>query len=163
MSKPIRKAKIGKPRPDFPLFPHATGRWAKKVRSKFHYFGKLADDPDGQVALNVWLDQKDALLAGRTPGTKVQGLTTYELVNRFLEAKSETIEAGKNECAMSLKVDKEAYPGRLQSVVFSGTMDTGRQKLVRYAPAVPIKVAAPGTRPRLARTPRIPPFGAVLR
>jgi hypothetical protein len=60
-------------------------------------------------------------------------------------AKSEMIEAGKNECAMSLKVDKGAHPGRLQSVVFSGTMDTGKEKLVRYAPAVLVKVAAPGT------------------
>jgi hypothetical protein len=43
--------KVGKPRPDFPLFPHATDRWAKKVRQKLHYFAKVADDPDGKVAL----------------------------------------------------------------------------------------------------------------
>ena len=39
----------------------------KKVRGRFHYFGKVADDPDGQKALELWLAQKDDLLAGRKP------------------------------------------------------------------------------------------------
>lgn len=61
-----RKAskKPAKPREDFPLFPHASGRWAKKVRRNFAYFGKVADDPTGEAALNLWLEQKDELLAG---------------------------------------------------------------------------------------------------
>ncbi len=45
----------GKPHPDFPLFPHATGRWAKKVRGRFCFFGKVADDPKGEKALELWL------------------------------------------------------------------------------------------------------------
>src|SRR3990172_3062182 len=56
-----------KPRADFPLFPHGSGRWCKKVRGKFFYFGKVADDPKGEAALELWLSQRDEILAGRKP------------------------------------------------------------------------------------------------
>jgi integrase len=86
-----RKAK--KPRKDFPLFPHATGRWAKKVRGKHFYFGKIADDPDGVAALNKWLADKDALLAGRTPRVSTDGVTIADLANQFLTAKKVLLES----------------------------------------------------------------------
>ena len=80
-------AKPQKPRPDFPLFPHASNRWAKKVRGKFWHFGKVSDDPKGVAALDLWLEQKDALLAGRTPRVSRDGLTIEELLDRFLTSK----------------------------------------------------------------------------
>jgi hypothetical protein len=98
MSKPSKNStqgKVTKPREDFPLFPHATGRWAKKVRGKLHYFGKVSDDTSGQAALERWLDQKDALLAGRTPRVVSDGLTIRDLCNRFLTNRRNKMESGE--------------------------------------------------------------------
>lgn len=90
-----RKPKAAtKPRADFPLFPHQNGRWAKKVRGKFIYFGKWADDPKGERAAGLWADQKDDLLAGRTPRGKRDGLTVTFLCDSFLTAKEQQRDAG---------------------------------------------------------------------
>ena len=52
-----------KPHGDFPLYAHKNGQWAKKIRSKVHYFGPWGDS-DG--ALQRYLDEKDDLNAGLT-------------------------------------------------------------------------------------------------
>jgi integrase len=83
-----------KPRTDFPLFPHRNGRWAKKVRGKSRYFGKWSEDPKGEAALNLWLDQKDDLLAGRVPRASRDGLTVHDLCNHFCRAKEQQRDAG---------------------------------------------------------------------
>ena len=70
----IRLGKPAKPRPDFPLFPLANGRWAKKVWQRPIYFGKWVDDPKGVAALDLWLDQKDDLPARRTHGVAIRSV-----------------------------------------------------------------------------------------
>src|SRR5262249_6185498 len=84
--------KPAKPFPDFPLFPHAAGYWAKKIRGKLHYFGRWSD-PD--AALAKYLEQKDDLHAGRRPQESTEGLTVRELCNRFLNAKLAARDAGE--------------------------------------------------------------------
>src|SRR5260221_3870094 len=86
---PKTKNKPAKPYPDFPLFPHATGRWAKKIRGKMCYFGPW-DDPD--KALKTYLDQRDDLHAGRRPRSKSGGVTIGKLVKPVFSAKRRLVE-----------------------------------------------------------------------
>ena len=68
--------------PNYPLFVHRNGQWAKKVRGKLYYFGRLSE-PD--EALKLWLEEKDYLLAGLEPPTYTDGITVEELCDRYLE------------------------------------------------------------------------------
>lgn len=86
------RVKPAKPYEDFPLFPHANGTWAKKIRSKLHYFGPW-DDADG--ALKKYLAEKDDLHAGRRPKQDVEALTVKELANHFLDVKQELVNTGE--------------------------------------------------------------------
>jgi hypothetical protein len=87
-----KPAKPGKPTPDFPLFAHAAGVWAKKIRGKLHYFGPW-NDPGG--ALAKYEAEKDDLHAGRTPRQDASGTTVKDVANAFLNAKNEAAKAGE--------------------------------------------------------------------
>ncbi len=110
------RVKPAKPYPGFPLFPHATGRWAKKIRGKFAFFGPW-EDPQG--ALQRFLDERDELMAGRVPRGKTgesgkrakETPTLRELVNRFLDAKHRRLESG--EMGQRAFADYHASSGRL--------------------------------------------------
>jgi integrase len=89
---PTATAKPSKPRLDFPLFPHVTGRWAKKIRGRMVYFGPWAE-PDG--ALDNYLKQKDDLHAGRKPRPDPEAHTVKELANSFLNHKKALLDASE--------------------------------------------------------------------
>ena len=98
-ARPGKSAKVKKPHPDFPLTYHPSGRWCKKVKGKLHYFGRAVADAgeSAQTALELWLDQKDNLLAGRVPRARQadSGPVLHELVNKFLTVKASLQDSGE--------------------------------------------------------------------
>jgi integrase len=85
-----------KPREDFPLFKHPRGWWAKKVKGRTVYFGKVADDLEGEKAVNQWLDERDEWLAGRNPrDRKPDALLLRRLCDAFIAHKDDLLHAGE--------------------------------------------------------------------
>jgi integrase len=81
-----------KPYPGFPLFPHATRRWAKKIHGQLRYFGPW-DDPQG--ALGRWLEQREDLMAGREPKEAQGHSSVRDVVNAFLTSKQSDRDKGE--------------------------------------------------------------------
>jgi hypothetical protein len=75
--KPVRPPK---PYADFPLTPHASGAWQKKIRGSTHYFGRWGQRVNGKLerikgdgwkdALEQYKVQAADLHAGRTSRVK---------------------------------------------------------------------------------------------
>ncbi len=92
-----------KPYPTFPLTPHATGKWQKKIRGQIHYFGAWARRVDGELqrvdgdgwkdALEEYKKVADDLHSGRTPRAAGDRLTVAVPCNHFLTAKLRKVEA----------------------------------------------------------------------
>jgi integrase len=89
VARKTQKLKPDKPYDDFPLFAHANGQWAKKIRGRIHYFGSWADS---DAALQLYLDQRDDIQAGRVPRTDPEGATIRDLLNRFLTTKRHLVD-----------------------------------------------------------------------
>lgn len=88
--KPVKQKRTAKTAPpDFPLYRHRSGHWAKKVGGKTCYFGRISDDPNGQAALEKWIDKRD----GR--GNNEEATTVKYAVNSFLTHKQELLDSGE--------------------------------------------------------------------
>ena len=83
-----------KPGDDFPLYAHNSGRWAKKIRGKTHFFGPWRD-PWGAMAR--YHKEKDDLEAGRIPEREARpdALTVKKMVGLFLDNKKLMVESGQ--------------------------------------------------------------------
>lgn len=86
-TKPMQ-TKPSKPSADFPLTPHASGKWAKKINGKVRYFGRW-DDPVGAVA------QYRAFLEAQSKDDQNVSLTVNAAAEAFLAAKAKAVERGE--------------------------------------------------------------------
>ncbi len=82
----MKKEKPVKPYPDYPLFPHDNGHWAKKIKGKTFYFGRW-DDPD--AALTEYERVRHDLYSGRTPAPHADGMTLKNVINLWLHEKAQ--------------------------------------------------------------------------
>ncbi len=109
-----KKAGIpSKPYPEFPLFAHSSGQWAKKIKGKLWYFG-IWGDPDH--AVQKYLAEVHEIQAGRDP--RIAGvvrvysdeITVYDLCNLFLERQQARAKAGEitnrhfSDCLLTCKL-----------------------------------------------------------
>ncbi len=80
--------KPDKPYPEFPLFAHATKRWAKKIKGKTHYFGPW-DDPMG--ALERFEKTIHAIRTGRAIVEDNSGLSVENMADAYLADKENLV------------------------------------------------------------------------
>jgi len=88
----MAKEKPAKPYPDFPLYAHRNGQWAKRINKEIRYFGKWED---WKAAIDKYERQREALYAGREPEEPGDTLSVEDACNAFLEAKEVLLLAGE--------------------------------------------------------------------
>ena len=84
-----------KPYPTFPLFPTCQRSLGEKGSRQISLLRQSRRRSEGRSGLQLWQEQEHDLRAGRTPRPSGDGLTTVELVNRFLTAKKRKADAGE--------------------------------------------------------------------
>ena len=84
------RRKPAKPYEGFPMIAHPSGQWAKKINTKLHYFGAVAD-PEG--ALTRLKREFPYIKKGETPPAldMANGCTLHQLSNNFLAYKEESL------------------------------------------------------------------------
>lgn len=78
--------KPSKPTPDFPLFAHASGKWAKKINGRTRYFGTWGDPESALAEYRRHLNE--------TTKPTTAGLCVKDAVNLFLGSKLAAKDAG---------------------------------------------------------------------
>lgn len=110
--KPVQKPK--RPYDGFPLFPHASGRWARKLGTRIHYFGRWATTVGGKLVVSADTDATAAqamrrfehewpyLKEGKTPPpmpAEGEAAPTWfkmiDLCDGFLQDKLSKVESGE--------------------------------------------------------------------
>lgn len=107
-SKNQKLDKPPKPYKDFPLSPHNSGKWQKKINGKTYYFGRWGSTVGGRIqrldgdgwkgALALYTQQRDDLYAGGVPRMDETGEEQSKLkdiANRFLTEKQRLLESGE--------------------------------------------------------------------
>jgi hypothetical protein len=90
VSRPMQ-AKPGKPSPDFPLFAHNSGKWAKKIKGQTFYFGRW-DAPDEALA------EYQSFLSKRSSAPVLlvsSGKTVRYCCNLFLTGYAAKVDSGE--------------------------------------------------------------------
>ncbi|WP_157605331.1 hypothetical protein [Schlesneria paludicola] len=106
-----KKAKVKRPCTDFPLYPRASGQWAKKIRGKLCYYGVISDS---DAALEKYCNERDDLQAGRTPKPQDDYRSTVkQLCDAFYESKENRFKTGD----MAAVYLKAIFADRLERVV----------------------------------------------
>jgi integrase len=86
-------SKPNKPYPEFPLYAHATKRWAKKVKGKTWFYGPWNDWQGALEFFQYAIHYHQQGIAA--PPRDVQALTVSVLVNTFLERQESRVQSGE--------------------------------------------------------------------